>query len=386
MWQRFTERARKVVVAAQAEAEQDGSAQVPELPPPVGGDQRSRYQGRAILDKFGVSPRRVRDELRKYLPPPQPTPRYQQPRRAAKRNHEKLFSDQAKKVLQMAYNEARQLSHNHVGTEHLLLGLLSDAEDVAARVLQSFDIDIDEVRAKVAEMVDFGPGEEPAEPGSRPPEPSPSARPKGKSETPSLDEFGRDLTEMARGGELDPVVGRGTEVERVIQILSRRTKNNPCLIGEPGVGKTAIAEGLAQLIVSGDVPQPLLDKRIIALDLAAIVAGTKYRGEFEERMKRIMDEIRKARGQIILFIDELHTLIGAAGRGCDGRLQLLKPALARASCSASAPPHSMSSRSTSSGMARSNGVSSRCRSANPRRKRPSRSCAGCGSATKTTTT
>jgi len=230
----------------------------------------------------------------------------------------------------MAYNEARQLSHNHVGTEHLLLGLLSDAEDVAARVLQSFDIDIDEVRAKVAEMVDFGPGEEPAEPGSRPPEPSPSARPKGKSETPSLDEFGRDLTEMARGGELDPVVGRGTEVERVIQILSRRTKNNPCLIGEPGVGKTAIAEGLAQLIVSGDVPQPLLDKRIIALDLAAIVAGTKYRGEFEERMKRIMDEIRKARGQIILFIDELHTLIGAGGaEGAMDASNILKPALAR---------------------------------------------------------
>jgi ATP-dependent Clp protease ATP-binding subunit ClpC len=239
------------------------------------------------------------------------------------------FTPRAKRVLELAVEEARTLGHNYVGTEHLLLGLLLNGDDIAARVLRNFELDPDDVRRKVAEVgSESGPVEEPTPAQGR--SGSEGHQPRRKSTTPALDEFGRDLTEMARNNELDPVVGRESETERVIQILSRRTKNNPCLIGEPGVGKTAIAEGLAQMIVEGRVPEPLLDKRIVALDLAAIVAGTKYRGEFEERMKRLMDEIRKARGQVVLFIDELHTLIGAGGaEGAMDASNILKPALSR---------------------------------------------------------
>ena len=329
MWQRFTEQARKVVIAAQEEAEADGAAEVQTYHLLLGMTRETDTKAIEILEKFGLSPRRVRDEISKYVNPNQPS-RFPQTSGSRERGPEKQFSDQAKRALQQAYNEARQLDHNYVGTEHLLLGLLSDNDDVTARVLRGFDINLEEVRGRVAEMGRAAaPGDEPAPAGGARAEAG--AQPsKKKSETPSLDEFGRDLTEMARQGELDPVVGRETEIERVVQILSRRTKNNPCLIGEPGVGKTAIAEGLAQQIIRGQVPDLLHDKRIVALDLAAIVAGTKYRGEFEERMKRIMDEIRKARGQVILFIDELHTLIGAGGaEGAMDASNILKPALAR---------------------------------------------------------
>jgi ATP-dependent Clp protease ATP-binding subunit ClpC len=218
-------------------------------------------------------------------------------------------------VIELAFEEARQLNHNYIGTEHLLLGLIREGEGVAARVLTNLGVDPAKVRVQTTSLLGA--------------EGQPTA-PKGKSKTPTLDAYGRDLTQLARDNKLDPVIGRNNEIERVIQILSRRTKNNPALIGEPGVGKTAIAEGLAQRVIKGDIPEPLRDRRVITLDLAGLVAGTKYRGEFEERMKRVMDEIRGAAGEIILFIDELHTLVGAgAAEGAIDASNIIKPALAR---------------------------------------------------------
>ncbi|HZO89955.1 MAG TPA: AAA family ATPase, partial [Chthonomonadaceae bacterium] len=217
-----------------------------------------------------------------------------------------------------AYDEARQLSNNYIGTEHLLLGLIREGEGLAGRVLAKLGVDLERTRREVMALQDNESGM------------PTSQKQSGRSRTPTLDEFGRDLTELARNEKLDPVVGRHTEIERVIQILSRRTKNNPVLLGEPGVGKTAIAEGLAQRIVAGDIPETLKDKRIVSLDLAGLVAGTKYRGEFEERMKRVMEEVRKAAGDVILFIDELHTLVGAgAAEGAIDASNIMKPALAR---------------------------------------------------------
>ena len=231
----------------------------------------------------------------------------------------------AKKVIEYAIEEARNLNHNYVGTEHLLLGLLREQEGVAAQVLMNLGLKLEEVREEVLNLLGHGmdAGGE-AERGSG----GPSAK-GGKSKTPALDSFGRDLTELARQGKLDPVIGRQNEIERVIQILSRRQKNNPVLLGEAGVGKTAIVEGLAQMIVDGNVPELLRDRRIVVLDLAMMVAGTKYRGQFEERIKAVMNEVRRAKNTI-LFIDELHTLVGAGGaEGAIDASNVLKPALAR---------------------------------------------------------
>ena len=226
-----------------------------------------------------------------------------------------VFTPRAKRVIELAFEEARQLNHNYIGTEHLLLGLIREGEGVAARVLTNLGVDPAKVRVQTTSLLGAE-GQPPA--------------PKGKTKTPTLDAYGRDLTLLARENKLDPVIGRANEIERVIQILSRRTKNNPALIGEPGVGKTAIAEGLAQRVIKAEIPEPLRDKRVITLDLAGLVAGTKYRGEFEERMKRVMDEIRGAAGEIILFIDELHTLVGAgAAEGAIDASNIIKPALAR---------------------------------------------------------
>jgi ATP-dependent Clp protease ATP-binding subunit ClpC len=226
------------------------------------------------------------------------------------------LTPRAKRVIDLAYDEARSLNNNYIGTEHLLLGLIREGEGLAGRVLQKLGVDLERTRREVMALQE---GDQPSTTSAR-----------HRSRTPTLDEFGRDYTELARQDKLDPCIGRDNEIERVMQILSRRTKNNPCLIGEPGVGKTAIAEGLAQRIVSGDTPETLRDKRIVALDLAGLVAGTKYRGEFEERMKRVMEEVRKAAGEVILFIDELHTLVGAgAAEGAIDASNILKPALAR---------------------------------------------------------
>jgi ATP-dependent Clp protease ATP-binding subunit ClpC len=225
------------------------------------------------------------------------------------------FTPKAKRVLELAIEEARQLGHNYVGTEHLLLGLIREGEGVAARVLQELGVDRKKVRDETLRLLG-GP-------------PSGKTQDEDKSETPALNQFGRDLTQLAREGKLDPIIGRGNEIERVVQVLCRRKKNNPVLIGEPGVGKTAIAEGLAQRIVESKIPEILREKRIVTLDLAAVVAGTKYRGQFEERLKAIMNEIRESRDAII-FIDELHTIVGAGGaEGAIDASNMLKPALAR---------------------------------------------------------
>jgi ATP-dependent Clp protease ATP-binding subunit ClpC len=235
----------------------------------------------------------------------------------------------ARKVIEYSMEEARNLNHNYVGTEHILLGLLREQEGVAAQVLMNLNLKLEDVREEVLNLL--GHGMEPTESGERAvSSPGAAAQQKGgKSKTPALDSFGRDLTELARQNKLDPVIGRANEIERVIQILSRRQKNNPVLLGEAGVGKTAIVEGFAQMVVDNNVPEPLRDKRIVVLDLAMMVAGTKYRGQFEERIKAVMNEVRRARNTI-LFIDELHTLVGAGGaEGAIDASNVLKPALSR---------------------------------------------------------
>src|SRR6266496_4248305 len=237
------------------------------------------------------------------------------------------YTPRVKKVLALAAKEAKALNHTYVGTEHILLGLLREGDGVAARVLKNLDVDIEQTRQEILKELDpnFAASEEGVSEGSEKPAPEK----KGEIKTPALKAFGRDLTEIARKGEMDPVIGRKNEIERVIQILCRRTKNNPVLLGEAGVGKTAIVEGLAQEIAKGNVPELLRDKRVITLDLALMVAGTKYRGQFEERIKAVMDEIRRAKN-IILFIDELHTIVGAgSAEGTMDASNIIKPALSR---------------------------------------------------------
>src|SRR5436309_13637093 len=231
------------------------------------------------------------------------------------------FTDRARRVVVLAQEEARVLHHNCIGTEHILLGLIREGEGVAAQVLVKLGADPGRIRQQVIQLLAGSPGNEPAAAGA-PPETAPSA-------SLILDQFGRNLTAAAREGKLDPVIGREKEIERVMQVLSRRTKNNPVLVGEPGVGKTAVVEGLAQKIVKGEVPETIKDKQLYTLDLGALVAGSRYRGDFEERLKKVLKEIR-TRGDIILFIDELHTLVGAgAAEGAIDAASILKPMLAR---------------------------------------------------------
>ena len=304
MFERFTERARRVIILAQEEAKRLNHSAVGTEHILLGIIREGEGVASKVLESLNISPDRVRSEIEAAIGRGERTP-----------YEEVAFTPRAKKVLELALDEARRLGHNYIGTEHLLLGLIREGEGVAARVLEAMGVDLERVRAQVVYLL----GEE-----------GTTSYTRQASKTPTLDEFGRDLTKLARENKLDPVIGREREIERLIQVLSRRTKNNPALIGEPGVGKTAITEGLAQRIVRGDIPEVLRNKRVVQLDLAALVAGTKYRGEFEERMKKVMDEIRKAQGEVVLFVDELHTLVGAgAAEGAIDASNILKPALAR---------------------------------------------------------
>jgi len=314
MWQRFTERARKVVFYAQEEAQKFGEGYVSTEHLLLGLVRESDSVAARVLEKLGVSLNRIRAEVEKQLP-----------RGDARPSQDMTLTPRAKRVIDLAYDEARNLNNNYIGTEHLLLGLIREGDGLAGRVLAKLGVELEKARREVMSLQD---NETQTKSGTSRASSAPGSGTATKTQT--LDEFGRDLTELARDGKLDPVVGRQNEIERVMQILCRRTKNNPCLIGEPGVGKTAIAEGLALRIVSGDIPDLLKNKRIVALDLAGLVAGTKYRGEFEERMKKVMEEVRKAEGQVVLFIDELHTLVGAgAAEGAIDASNIMKPALAR---------------------------------------------------------
>ncbi|NEQ97544.1 MAG: ATP-dependent Clp protease ATP-binding subunit [Cyanothece sp. SIO2G6] len=305
MFERFTEKAIKVIMLAQEEARRLGHNFVGTEQILLGLIGEGTGVAAKVLKSMGVNLKDARIEVEKIIG-----------RGSGFVAVEIPFTPRAKRVLELSLEEARQLGHNYIGTEHLLLGLIREGEGVAARVLENLGVDLSKVRTQVIRMLG-----ETAE--------VPSGGGQGRTKTPTLDEFGSNLTQLAGEGKLDPVVGRQKEIERVIQILGRRTKNNPVLIGEPGVGKTAIAEGLAQRISNGDIPDILEEKRVVTLDIGLLVAGTKYRGEFEERLKKIMDEIRQA-ANVILVIDEVHTLIGAgAAEGAIDAANILKPALAR---------------------------------------------------------
>ncbi|MCP9912990.1 ATP-dependent Clp protease ATP-binding subunit [Cyanobium sp. BA20m-14] len=307
MFERFTEKAIKVIMLAQEEARRLGHNFVGTEQILLGLIGEGTGVAAKVLKSMGVNLKDARVEVEKIIG-----------RGSGFVAVEIPFTPRAKRVLELSLEEARQLGHNYIGTEHLLLGLIREGEGVAARVLENLGVDLAKVRTQVIRMLG-----ETAEVSAG------GGGGKGSTKTPTLDEFGTNLTQQAADGKLDPVVGRQNEIERVIQILGRRTKNNPVLIGEPGVGKTAIAEGLAQRINSGDIPDILEEKRVLTLDIGLLVAGTKYRGEFEERLKKIMEEIRSA-GNVILVIDEVHTLIGAgAAEGAIDAANILKPALAR---------------------------------------------------------
>jgi ATP-dependent Clp protease ATP-binding subunit ClpC len=307
MFNRFTERARKVILLAKEEAKRFNHDYIGTEHILLGLVREGEGVAAAVLASFGLVPDKIRLEVEKLV----------QPGPSTVISGDLPFTPKAKKVIELAMDEARALGHNYIGTEHLLLGLIKEGEGVASQVLMNLGLELDKVREEVMNLLGSEiPGYEMGQKVSR-------------AKTPALDAFGRDMTKLARDGKLDPVIGRKNEIERVIQILSRRTKNNPVLLGEAGVGKTAIVEGLAQKIIANDIPEILRDKRMIILDLALMVAGTKYRGQFEERIKAVMDEIKRSE-DIIIFIDELHTLIGAGGaEGAIDASSIMKPALSR---------------------------------------------------------
>src|SRR5687768_8429423 len=317
MFERFTDRARKVMALANQEAQRFNHEYIGTEHILLGLVKEGSGVGANVLKNLDVDLRKVRLEVEKLVKSgPDMVTMGKLPQ-----------TPRAKKVIEYAIEEARNLNHNYVGTEHLLLGLLREHDGVAAQVLMNLGLKLEEVREEVLNLL--GAGVESEEQPQEKQGGGGGGGTKGKSKTPALDSFGRDLTELAREGTLDPVIGRKNEIERVIQILCRRQKNNPVLLGEAGVGKTAIVEGLAQMIVGNTVPEILHDRRLVVLDLAMMVAGTKYRGQFEERIKAVMNEVRRAKN-VILFIDELHTLVGAGGaEGAIDASNVLKPALSR---------------------------------------------------------
>ncbi len=310
MFERFTDRARRVVVLAQEEARMLNHNYIGTEHILLGLIHEGEGVAAKALESLGISLDAVRSQVTEIIGEGQQAPSGHIP-----------FTPRAKKVLELSLREALQLGHNYIGTEHILLGLIREGEGVAAQVLTKLGADLNRVRQQVIQLLSGYQGKEPVASGA-----PAEGQPAGSA---VLDQFGRNLTQAAREGKLDPVIGRAKEIERVMQVLSRRTKNNPVLIGEPGVGKTAVVEGLAQDIVRGDVPETLKDKQLYTLDLGALVAGSRYRGDFEERLKKVLKEIR-TRGDIILFIDEIHTLVGAgAAEGAIDAASILKPMLAR---------------------------------------------------------
>jgi len=311
VFERFTDRARRVVVLAQEEARMLNHNYIGTEHILLGLVHEGEGSAAKALESLGISLEGVRAQVQEIIGRGQLTPTGHIP-----------FTPRAKKVLELSLREALQLGHNYIGTEHILLGLIREGEGVAAQVLVKLGADLPRVRQQVTALLSGGQGEEPVQAGKRASESVPAT-------SVVLDQFGRNLTQAAREGTLDPVIGRGKEIERVMQVLSRRTKNNPCLVGEAGVGKTAVVEGLAQAIVAGEVPETLTGQQLYTLDMGSLVAGSRYRGDFEERLKKVLKEIR-TRGDIILFIDELHTLVGAgAAEGAIDAASILKPMLAR---------------------------------------------------------
>jgi ATP-dependent Clp protease ATP-binding subunit ClpC len=313
MFERFTDRARRVVVLAQEEARMLNHNYIGTEHILLGLIHEGEGVAAKALESLGISLEGVRQQVEEIIGQGQQAPSGHIP-----------FTPRAKKVLELSLREALQLGHNYIGTEHILLGLIREGEGVAAQVLVKLGADLNRVRQQVIQLLSgYQTGKEPTAAGTG------AAGEAAPSTSLVLDQFGRNLTQAAREGKLDPVIGRQKEIERVMQVLSRRTKNNPVLIGEPGVGKTAVVEGLAQHIVKGEVPETLKDKQLYTLDLGALVAGSRYRGDFEERLKKVLKEIR-TRGDIILFIDEIHTLVGAgAAEGAIDAASILKPMLAR---------------------------------------------------------